>query len=63
MSPRYAFLIGWFGGAAVAATMTIATYHLRLNDLRAEAVKRGVAEWVVDPANGDTTFEWKEVTP
>lgn len=28
--------------------------------LKAEAVKRGVAEWVVNPDNGSTTFQWKE---
>jgi hypothetical protein len=29
------------------------------DDLKAEAVKRGVAEWVAD-VNGHTTFKWKE---
>lgn len=31
-------------------------------ELRAEAVKRHAAEWVVDPATGSTTFKWREVT-
>lgn len=31
--------------------------------LQSEAVKRGAAEWVVNPANGETTFKWKEVEP
>lgn len=26
---------------------------------RGECVKRGIAEWVVNPANGKTTFAWK----
>lgn len=29
------------------------------DDLKAEAVKRGAAEWVAD-YNGITTFKWKE---
>ena len=29
------------------------------DDLKAEAVKRGFAEWVSD-YNGNTTFKWKE---
>ena len=29
------------------------------DDLKAEAVKRGFAEWVVDE-KGDTTWKWKE---
>jgi hypothetical protein len=31
------------------------------DDLKAEAVKRGFAEWVSD-YNGNTTFKWKEET-
>lgn len=34
-----------------------------LDEMKAEAVKRGAAEWVVNPANGETTFKWKEVEP
>jgi hypothetical protein len=30
------------------------------DDLKAEAVKHGAAEWVAD-ANGHTIFKWKEV--
>lgn len=30
---------------------------------RAEAIKRGAAEWVVNPLNGETTFKWKELKP
>jgi hypothetical protein len=29
------------------------------DELKAEAVKRGFAQWVVD-TSGDTTFQWKE---
>jgi len=29
------------------------------DDLKAEAVKHGAAEWVAD-VNGHTTFKWKE---
>jgi len=29
------------------------------DDLKAEAVKRGFAEWVSD-SNGNTTFKWKD---
>jgi len=29
------------------------------DDLKAQAVKRGFAEWVVNE-KGDTTFKWKE---
>ena len=32
------------------------------NELKAQAVKRGYAEWVVGE-NGDTTFRWKEAKP
>lgn len=28
--------------------------------LKAEAVKRGAAEWIINPDNGETTFQWKE---
>ena len=28
---------------------------------KAEAIKRGAAEWVVNPLNGETTFKWKEL--
>lgn len=45
-----------FAITAVAAT-------IKVGDLKAEAVKRGAAEWVVDPCNGDTDFQWKEVQP
>ena len=31
-----------------------------MRETKAEAVKRGAAEWVVDPTNGETTFVWKE---
>ena len=34
-----------------------------LDGMRSEAVKRGAAEWVVNLANGETTFKWKEVEP
>ena len=30
---------------------------------KAEAIKRGAAEWVVNPLNGETTFKWKELKP
>lgn len=30
---------------------------------KAEAIKRGAAEWVVNPLNGETTFKWKEPKP
>jgi hypothetical protein len=30
---------------------------------RAEAVKRGAAEWLVNPDNGETTFQWKTLKP
>jgi len=29
-------------------------------NLKAEAVKHGAAEWLVNPDTGDTTFTWKE---
>lgn len=29
------------------------------DDLKAEAVKRGFAEWIVNE-NGDTTWKWRE---
>ena len=32
---------------------------IALDEMKAEAVKRGAAEWVVDPTNGETTFKWK----
>jgi hypothetical protein len=45
-----------FAITAVAAT-------IKVGDLKAEAVKRGAAEWVVNPNNGEAKFEWKEVKP
>lgn len=30
---------------------------------RAEAVKRGAAEWIINPDNGETKFQWKEIKP
>jgi ActR/RegA family two-component response regulator len=30
---------------------------------KAEAVKRGAAEWLVNPDNGETTFQWKDIKP
>ena len=31
--------------------------------IKAEAVKRGVAEWVINPNNGETTFQLKDLFP
>jgi hypothetical protein len=33
--------------------------EMQRDDLKAQAVKRGFAEWVVNE-KGDTTFEWKD---
>lgn len=33
------------------------------DSMRAEAVKRGVAEWVINPDNGETKFQWKAINP
>lgn len=32
-------------------------------NFKAEAIKRGAAEWVVNPLNGEATFKWKELKP
>lgn len=34
-----------------------------IEKFKGEAVTRGAAEWVVDPATGDTEFQWKEKQP
>lgn len=31
--------------------------------MKAEAVKCGAAEWIVNPDNGETTFQWKDIKP
>jgi hypothetical protein len=45
----------------IAAFMlgVIVDITLQRDELKAEAVKRGFAEWVSD-YNGNTTFKWKE---
>jgi len=43
----------------IGLTMTI---HQR-DTMKAEAVKRGAAEWVINPDNGETTFQWKTIKP
>lgn len=39
------FLTGWFS---------------ERGDLQSEAIKNGVAEYILDPATGKTTWQWKE---
>jgi hypothetical protein len=56
------FLPGALIGCVIGAGMTFMVMCIPLNNMRAEAVKRHAAEWVVDPATGSTTFKWKEVT-
>ena len=55
-------VVGFAIGYAVAMFVSAPTWFAH-QDMKAEAVKRGAAEWVVDPANGETTFKWKEVEP
>ena len=53
-------------GFTIATVISAVIIYAPLSEnrkMKAEAVKRGAAEWVVDPANGETTFQWKEVTP
>lgn len=56
-----------FYAMVVAFTLGLTFGIFRLDTImgeyRAEAVKRGAAEWVVDPATGETEFRWKEVAP
>jgi hypothetical protein len=33
------------------------------DEFRTEAVKRGAAEWLVNPDNGETIFQWKDIKP
>lgn len=49
---------------AVVILLVVALFLVaeQRDELKSEAVKRGAAEWVVDPANGATTFMWKEPT-
>lgn len=57
----------FFGGGVLgflAATFlfaNIATPNPIVDELRAEAIKRNAAEWIVDPATGNTTFTWKPI--
>jgi hypothetical protein len=50
----------WLMTLAVIALL-IASFMVakQRDDLKAEAVKHGAAEWVAD-YNGNTTFKWKE---
>lgn len=44
-----------------AALVIVLTYgDNQRQAFKAEAVKRGAAEWVVDPKTGDTKFAWKD---
>lgn len=51
-----ALLIGVVIGVAVGATLG---WRVTTNEMRREAVEAGVAEWVVDPKTGATTFQYK----
>lgn len=42
----------------IAGTFVVSNQR---DELKAEAVKRGFAEWVVK-SNGSTTWQWKEET-
>lgn len=52
----------FFVGAAFGISVT-RSCHPDVRNLKSEAVIRGAAEWVVDPATGDTEFQWKEKQP
>ena len=45
--------------AAILLSISALRTASQRDDLKAEAVKRGFAEWVVDE-KGDTTWKWKE---
>lgn len=51
------FICGFFAGIVTEG------HHasLAMNVMREEAIKRHVAEWVVDQKTGQTTFVWKEM--
>ncbi len=53
----------FFGGVLIGvaiAWVAFASFSSDLlNNLKAEAIKRNAAEWIVDPATGKTTFTWK----
>ena len=60
------FLLGALAGAGIIAELAIAPKDMneakaQINELRAEAIKRNAAEWIVDPATGETTFTWKPI--
>lgn len=44
---------------AIVFFVMFITVSGRLNDIKEEAVKHNVAEWVVD-TKGNTTWHWKE---
>lgn len=54
-----AFLVAAFAIGAIL--MSISDEKFIISDLRAKAIERGAAEWVVDQKTGDTLFKWKEV--
>lgn len=53
-------IIKWSMFAALCTTsLGVVVIAYQRDELKAEAVKRNAAEWVVDPQTGKTTFTWK----
>lgn len=55
------FFLGIFAGLLLGCFLDAITNSDpgTIKTLRAEAVKRGHAEWVVNPETGETVWEWK----
>ena len=62
MKEEHKFLLAILFLGLISALIGVLALQSQRAELKAEAVKRGAAEWVVDPANGATTFMWKELT-
>lgn len=45
--------------AVVGAAALAIGYEAAETTLRKEAIRAGAAYWTVDPATGDTTFNWR----
>ena len=60
MKEEHKFLLTLLFLCLIASLCALWGMQSQRDELKAEAVKRGAAEWVVDPTNGMATFMWKE---
>lgn len=71
MSAESEGCMAMFAGLVVGAIITsivvgsfiTEAWTLDVEDWRQESVRRGAAEWVMDPATGKTEWRWKEPKP